>query len=200
MPSPPGRFSTTTGWSQRVLSRSPSSRAPMSTPDPGPSGTRNFTVRCGQTCAADGGAASKSGASRPKASNGRCTLRMGFSDLVNATLAHVPGKWNRCENDAHHLHRARGNVLACRGSIPFDLDVGRFDDRPPLLDLGLVECTERGWRLLLARRDHLAEIGQVLPYRRIGQGIHHRAVELDDHFLGRALCHPQAMPERNVHA
>src|SRR5262249_45677196 len=43
-----------------------------------------------------------------------------------------------------NMHRAPGNVLARRGSIPFDLDVGRFDDRPPLLDLGLVECTERG--------------------------------------------------------
>src|SRR5215470_11344928 len=98
------------------------------------------------------------------------------------------------------MHRALGNVLVPRRSISFDLDVGRFDDRPPLLDLGLVECTERGWRLLLARRDHLAEVSQVLSYRRIGQGIYDRAVELDDHFLGRALGHPQAVPERNVHA
>src|SRR5262249_28213465 len=54
----------------------------MSTPEPGPSGSTNFTVRCGQVCAADGGASSMSGASRPKASNERCTLRMGSSDLA----------------------------------------------------------------------------------------------------------------------
>src|SRR5262245_56719091 len=46
--SPPGRFSTTTGWFQRVVSRSDRSRAPMSAPLPGPSDTMNLTGRCGQ--------------------------------------------------------------------------------------------------------------------------------------------------------
>src|SRR6266516_3016031 len=86
-----------------------------------------------------------------------------------------------------------------RSSIRFDLDVGRPDDRPPLLDLGLVVSGERRRRLLLALRDHLAEIGEPLPDYRIGQGVYDRAVELDDDLLGRALLHPQAVPERDVH-
>src|SRR4051812_13722293 len=48
---PPGRFSITTGWPQRAPSRSAIRRAPMSVPEPGPSGRRNFTGRCGQLCA-----------------------------------------------------------------------------------------------------------------------------------------------------
>src|ERR1700730_17688148 len=49
-PSAPGRFSTTTGLPQRAGSRSARSRAPISAPEPGPSGTMNFTGRCGQVC------------------------------------------------------------------------------------------------------------------------------------------------------
>ena len=52
MPSPPGRFSTTTGWPQRADSLSANSRAPISTPLPGPSVTMNRTGRFGQVCAA----------------------------------------------------------------------------------------------------------------------------------------------------
>ena len=54
MPSPPGWFSTTTGWPHFFASRSANSREPMSTPDPGPSGTMNLTVRVGQLCACAG--------------------------------------------------------------------------------------------------------------------------------------------------
>src|SRR6266699_3445855 len=50
-PSPPGRFSTTTGFPQRAASRSAKSRPPISDPEPGPSGRMNLTVRCGQACA-----------------------------------------------------------------------------------------------------------------------------------------------------
>ena len=81
IPSPPGRFSTTTGWPQRALSRSASSRAPISTPDPGPSGSRNFTVRCGQLCPSAAGAESMSGASRPKLSSERRALHRGSCAL-----------------------------------------------------------------------------------------------------------------------
>src|SRR6516165_4092086 len=65
--------------------------------------------------------------------------------------------------------------------------------------ISALESGERRRRLLLARRDHLADIGEALPHCRIGQGVHDRAVELDDDFLGRALLDPKAMPERNVH-
>jgi hypothetical protein len=48
MLSPPGRFSTTTGWPQSGDSFSANSRAPMSAAAPGPNGTRNLTDRVGQ--------------------------------------------------------------------------------------------------------------------------------------------------------
>ena len=53
--SPPGRFSTTTGCFHFAVSRSASSRAPMSAPLPGPSDTMKRTGRCGQVwaCAQD---------------------------------------------------------------------------------------------------------------------------------------------------
>ena len=46
-PSPPGRFSITTGLPQRAASRSPTSRATISVPLAGPNGRMNFTVRVG---------------------------------------------------------------------------------------------------------------------------------------------------------
>src|SRR5262245_22022327 len=51
MPSAPCRFSTTTGWPQRSVSRSATSRADRSMPLPGGSGTMKRTVFCGQVCA-----------------------------------------------------------------------------------------------------------------------------------------------------
>src|SRR5262245_5050932 len=51
MPSAPCRFSTTTGWPQRSVSRSETSRADRSMPLPGGSGTMKRTVFCGQVCA-----------------------------------------------------------------------------------------------------------------------------------------------------
>jgi hypothetical protein len=53
------------------------------------------------------------------------------------------------------------------------LDVCRLDDRPPFLDGGAVQGAQRLWRLLVARRDLLAEIGEA-P---VDRGIGHR---LDD--------------------
>src|SRR5476651_1802414 len=47
--SPPGRFSTTTGWPHFCDSLSANTRAVISTPEPGPSGMMNLTERCGQT-------------------------------------------------------------------------------------------------------------------------------------------------------
>ena len=57
MPSPPGRFSTTTGWFQTFGRRSASSRMPISVPLPGPSVRISLTGRCGQLCAYPGAAA-----------------------------------------------------------------------------------------------------------------------------------------------
>ena len=59
MPSPPGRFSITTGWPHFLVSRSASSRALMSAPLPGPSVRMNLTGRVGQFCAVAGVAPSE---------------------------------------------------------------------------------------------------------------------------------------------
>src|SRR5262245_66358729 len=68
----------------------------------------------------------------------------------------------------------------------FRLDVSPLDDRPPLLDLGLVKSAERLRRLLLTRRDHVAELGEPLPHPRIRQGVHDRRVELGNDVRGCA--------------
>src|SRR5713226_4100763 len=81
-PSPPGRFSTTTGWPQRLLNRSAIRRVPISIPLPGPSVTMNLTVRCGHVCAADGIAPKTSVARRATADSERCRLSMDPSDVT----------------------------------------------------------------------------------------------------------------------
>src|SRR5262249_60950607 len=77
-PSPPGRFSTTTGWPHCLLRRSASSRVPISTPLPGPSVTKNFTGRCGQVCAGDGVAETTSASAAARMKTQRSLLRIGF--------------------------------------------------------------------------------------------------------------------------
>ena len=67
--------------------------------------------------------------------------------------------------------------------ISLRLDVGGLDDRPPLLDLGLLQCAKRLGRLLLARENLLAKIGEPRTHRRIGQGINDRGIELGDRRL-----------------
>src|SRR5947209_7452662 len=83
-----------------------------------------------------------------------------------------------------------------RDSFPFN--VRRLDNRPPLLDFGLVESAQRLWRLLLARWNLHAEIGDALAHR----GICHRSdcgtVELHHDFLRRVLGYPKAVPGRDV--
>src|SRR5207344_181441 len=81
MPSPPGRFSTTTGWPHFAESLSANSRAPMSTPLPGPSVMMNLTGRLGQASAAalgcdNNGDTRKSAAARIK------NAQTGFAGLL----------------------------------------------------------------------------------------------------------------------
>src|SRR5215217_7657318 len=74
------------------------------------------------------------------------------------------------------------------------LDVSRLDQRPPLLDLGLVKCTQRLRRLLFARRNHVTQLRESLPHREIAERIHDRGVEPGDDRLGGGLRDPQAVP------
>src|ERR1017187_7376033 len=48
-------------------------------------------------------------------------------------------------------------------------DPCRLDDRPPLLDLGLVVAAERFRRLLITREDFLSKISEPGTHKRIGQ-------------------------------
>ena len=80
-PSPPGRFSTTTGWPHFAASFSAISRAPMSAPEPGPSGRMIFTGRCGQDCGeadcAEAGGAGKNAAHTNAAAIATVARRVG---------------------------------------------------------------------------------------------------------------------------
>src|SRR5215470_5959693 len=75
------------------------------------------------------------------------------------------------------------------------LDVCRLDDRPPLLDFSLLLRGKRLRRLFLARPDFLTHVDEPPPYRRIGQGLYDRRVELADDIPGRVLGSPKAVPE-----
>src|SRR5215831_5311501 len=60
------------------------------------------------------------------------------------------------------------------------LDARRLDDRPPFLGLGLVEGVKRFRSLLVAWKYLLADVGEPLAYRRIGERGGDRGVELYD--------------------
>src|SRR5215472_645428 len=66
----------------------------------------------------------------------------------------------------------------------FHLDAGRLDDRPPLLDLGLVKRIERCRRQFLARKNVLRDVGQLLAHGGVLERVHHCGIELGDHRLG----------------
>src|SRR5262245_58434370 len=85
---------------------------------------------------------------------------------------------------------------AAAGSLT--LDVCRFEDRPPFLDLGLVVGRKRPGVLLLARRNLLAKIAKPLAHAGVGEGIDHGCIQLDDDLLRSALGHPERVPARNL--
>src|SRR5262249_3217294 len=62
--------------------------------------------------------------------------------------------------------------------LSFAPDIGCLNNRPPFVDLGLVEFAERLRGLLIARENRLTEIGELRADGRIGQGIHDRRIEL----------------------
>src|SRR6476659_3321166 len=70
------------------------------------------------------------------------------------------------------------------------LDVSRLDQRPPLLDLGLVKCTQPLRRLLFARSDHVTQLREPLPHRGSGERIHDRRVAPCAHLLAVGLRDP----------
>src|SRR5215471_17242346 len=76
----------------------------------------------------------------------------------------------------------------------FDVDVRGFYDRPPLLDLSFVVCAERFRRLLLRRRNHLAQVLKPVADVLVRECVHGRGRECLDNVLWRTFGHPQAGP------
>src|SRR5205807_4074047 len=75
---------------------------------------------------------------------------------------------------------ARGRADNCTFALPTPLlhefslpsDAGGFDDRPPLVHFGILRRGEAFRRLLVARGDVEAELGETRLHRRIGQRLH----------------------------
>src|SRR5215469_5432661 len=86
----------------------------------------------------------------------------------------------------------------CWKSKLFSLDAGRLDDRPPLLDLSLMERGERLRRLLLTRHDLLAKVGEPLADSRFGERINGGGVEPRDDIRGCAFRSKQRVPDGAV--
>src|SRR5262245_15650267 len=77
-------------------------------------------------------------------------------------------------------------------------DASRLDDRPPFLDLGLVESSQSLWRMLVVWHNLVAQLCKPPARHGVGQSRDDRRVELADHFPRRALRSPNRTPDRSV--
>src|SRR6516225_9746647 len=106
--------------------------------------------------------------------------------------------WERCgEISAGKFHRIAPKQYRQRSGL-FRLDVRRFDDRPPFVDLSLLEGSQSLRRLLLARHNLVTQVHEPLAGRWIRQRLDNRRVELADDVLRRALWSPNRTPDRSV--
>ena len=80
----------------------------------------------------------------------------------------------------------------------FRLEVRCLDDRPPFLDLSLLEHAERNWRLLRVPWNFVPQFFEPLANGSIGQRFHNRAIEPRDDGFRRVLGSPKAMPDRHI--
>jgi hypothetical protein len=92
--------------------------------------------------------------------------RFDIRDPMPMTLTRLP----RCP-------RSWNVTLEYPTSGSLALDVCGLDDRPPLLNFGLLESTERLRSLLFARRDALSNVGKPLAHRRVSERFYRGAVE-----------------------
>src|SRR5262249_30337664 len=102
----------------------------------------------------------------------------------------------KADSDASITDVAEGPIPEVADS--FSLDVRRLDNRPPLLDLGLVESAQCLWRLLLTRWNLHAEIGDPLAHRHVCHCSNCGTIELHHDFSRRVLGCPKAVPSRDV--
>src|SRR5688572_2775509 len=100
-------------------------------------------------------------------------LRMSFSENryslfrdMRQEIDFRSAVWPLCAEAWISQHHSKWISLetAAPASGSLHLDSCRLDDRPPLLDLGLVVSAMRLRRLLVAREDALAEIGELRPH------------------------------------
>ena len=86
-----------------------------------------------------------------------------------------------------------GPVHSACAPIPAALMIGHH-----FFDLSLLECGESFRRLFrLARSDIQSEIGEPLAHGRIGERLHHRAIELGDDVLRCAFGREEPEPSRH---
>ena len=83
-----------------------------------------------------------------------------------------------------HVAEADRCVRSSIISVTFRLDVGGLDDRRPFVHFGLVVRAESFGRHLLRGREFLADVGEPLLHRRIGERAGDRGVELGDDSFG----------------
>src|SRR5262249_56177171 len=88
--------------------------------------------------------------------------------------------------------------MAATRRASFRLDVGRLDDRPPPVDLSLVEGSQSLRRLLLARHNLVTQLHEPLAGRWSRQSLDNRCVKLADDVLRRALLSPNRTPHPNL--
>src|SRR5919108_3388969 len=82
--------------------------------------------------------------------------------------------------DSRSARRALRTIRSTWDSL--GLDVGGLDQRPPLVDLGLLMRGQRLRGLLLRRRNFLTESGQPLDDRWVGKRVHCGGRKLADYF------------------
>src|SRR3954447_21875258 len=91
-------------------------------------------------------------------------------------------------------------LIALSPPISLAFDVGRLDDRPPLVGLRLLKRAQGVRRLLLARRRIDPEVGEALARLLARQRFEHRRIQPRDDLLRRILRRPQSVPKRRVEA
>ena len=84
------------------------------------------------------------------------TVRRRLVDFPNRP-ADAAAAFQKAERNGGRSSRKRTSLLG--------LDIGSSDDRPPLLDLGLLKSTQRLRTQLLPRRDFLSKLDQSKPQR-----------------------------------
>ena len=77
-------------------------------------------------------------------------------------------------------------------------DAGRLDDRPPLLDFGLLQRGERLRRLLLAGNNIVSELLEPLAQRCVAQSFDDGGIEFSNYRRWCSFGRPNRVPHRSM--